>query len=120
MIITPFFQEHLLNYAFRATPFPFPDDRYLSLWVTTPGGTEVADAAYERIVVTFDAWATTLDNTNDRLFAAADALYSFRYLAIGTAKTGGDILLYEDVGTKLVNVGVQVRVKAGQIKLSVT
>lgn len=123
MTTTAFFQEHLLNLAMRQTPFPFPDDRYLSLWYSTPGtGIEVADANYLRLPVVFSPWASSyIVNVSDRLFPPAAAPYAFQFVALGTALTGGDILVYTNLGSQQnVMTGVSVRVKAGQIKLNVT
>ena len=119
--LTNFAEDAVAN-AFRGVAFS--TSTFLGLY-TSPtdelgGGTEVSDAGYARLSVTFGPpVGGVITNTIDLTFGAAVTNYTVTHIAILDALTGGNMLMQKALSIPVsISIGSAFEVLAGNLSFT--
>lgn len=126
MYASTFLENGVLN-VLRGTTFNAPATVYLALFLSNPGeagsGTEISYTGYQRKPITFSAPASMSDgigiqNTANITFTVAPYdLGTITHIAVYSAQTGGNLLVYGELESPLsVEEGEAPVVAAGEAK----
>lgn len=123
--LTDYLEDALVNHVFRNSAYTSPTTVYLALFTAAPsdagGGTEVAGGTgYARQAITFGApsgGAST--NSNPMTFTASGGNWgTITHAAIFDALTVGNMLMWTDISSVVVNDGDSVTFGAATVTVS--
>jgi hypothetical protein len=129
MPFSTYLADSLLDHAFRgdagATSFTQPTTLYLALHSADPTGealaTELIGGSYARQSITFDPPDLSthdIANTSEIVFTGLPSVPGgITHLSVWDAVTAGNMLMFDDYGTGVINDGDAVTIAIGAITL---
>jgi hypothetical protein len=125
--MSDYLENVILNSTLRGQVYTAPSTVYLALYTSDPTdadrGTEVSGGGYVRKAITFNAPVDgSAVQSADVLFPAATVNWgTVTHIGILDALTGGNLLYHVKLATaKTINASDQLRVRAGDITVTIT
>lgn len=123
--MTNFLSNSLANAAFRNTSYTSPATVYVSLYSTEPttstSGTEITGNGYARQSVTYSAPVEGLiESTGNVVFTCTGNDWP-TVVAVGMtdADTGGNIMFFETIPGRNINVNDEFKIDAGDLTITI-